>query len=295
MKYLFLKLQAQRFCEQAGEGGDPGAGAGGAAGGAGGDDAAKAAADAAAKAAADAAAAKAAAEAGKKPSDEEAKLLKEVMQKKEALQKTQADLAAAQERLKKFDGIDPEAVRAMLAERAQAEEKALEAKGDYERLKQRMAEAHAGETQSLKEQIAQLQATLAQREGAINELSIGGLFSQSQFIGQELVLTPAKARVIYGDHFELVDGKVVGYDKPKGAQNRTAIVDSMGNAVSFDEALRKIVEADPEKDAMLKSKIKPGAGSESGKVGKQAGSQKDAPVDGVSKIAAGLKGLKVIG
>ncbi|WKZ86335.1 hypothetical protein N5B55_05115 [Ralstonia pickettii] len=293
MKHLFLKLQAQRFREQAGEGGDPGAGA---AGGAGADEAAKKAAEeAAAKKAADEAAGKAGGDGGKKPSDEEAKLLKEVMQKKEALQKTQADLAAAQERLKKFDGIDPEAVRAMLAERAQAEEKALEAKGDYERLKQRMAEAHASETASLKEQIAQLQNVLSQREGAINELSIGSLFGQSQFINSELVLTPAKARVVYGDHFELVDGKVVGYDKPKGASGRTAIVDSMGNPVNFDEALRKIVEADPEKDALLKSKIKPGANSESGKVGKQANSQKDAPTDGVSKIAAGLKGLKVIG
>lgn len=287
MKHLFLKLQAMRLREQAGEHGDGGGGGGGA------DDAA-AKADAEKAAAEKAAADKAAAEAGKKPSDEEAKLLKEVMQKKEALQKTQADLTAAQERLKQFDGIDPAAVRALLAEKASAEEKALEAKGDYERLKQRMAEAHTAETQALKDQVAALQTQLTQRDGTINELSIGTLFGQSPFISQELVLTAAKARVVYGDHFDLVDGKVVGYDKPKGAAGRTAIVDSVGNPVVFDEALRKIVEADPEKDSLLKSKVKPGAGSESVKVGKQAASQQ-VPVDGISKIAAGLKGLKVIG
>lgn len=239
------------------------------------------------KAAAEKAAAEEAAKGGKTgPSDEEARLLKENMQKKEALRKKDEEIAALK---KQFEGIDPEAVRKMLAERADAEKAELEKKGDYERLKARMAEEHGKEVKTLQDQIAELQAQVSKASGTINELSIGSQFSQSQFIGEELTLTPAKARVIYADHFDLEDGKVVGYDKPRGAANRTALVDQYGTPVSFDDALRKIVDADPEKDHLLKSKIKSGAGSDSRKTTQPANKQE--PTDSVSRIAAGLKGL----
>ncbi|MCY1309996.1 hypothetical protein D9M70_601460 [compost metagenome] len=105
-------------------------------------------------------------------------------------------------------------------------------------------------------------------------------------------MTPSKARVIYGQHFDLVDGKVVGYDKPRGAANRTALVDSLGEPVQFEEALRKIVEADPDKDHLLKAKVKPGAGSGNRVTPSSAGKQ-DTKTDASSfdKIAAGLKSL----
>jgi hypothetical protein len=281
-----------------GEGGEGG-------GGSGGDDAAakaaaeaaaaKAAEEAAAKAATDEAAKKAAEEAAggsKKPSDEEARLLKENMKKKEALDKANAELKKTQDALKAFEGIDPEAVRKLLADQKSAEEKALEAKGDWDRLKGRMAEEHGKEIKTLQDQIAALTGKLNSTEGTIKDLSIGTQFSQSKFISEELTLTPAKTRVIYGDYFDVEEGKVVGYDKPRGAASRTAIVDQYGNTVDFESALRKIIEADPEKDHLLKSKMKPGAGSDSRK---PSGQQKaDVPTDGISKIASGLKGLKVL-
>mgnify|MGYP007005602043 FL=1 len=212
------------------------------------------------------------------------------MKKKEALDKTNADLAAAKEALKAFEGIDPTAVRKLLNDQKSAEEKALAAAGDWERLKARMAEEHGKEITTLQQQLAEANAKVLNTVGTINDLSVGTQFSQSKFIAEELTLTPAKARVIYGDHFDVEDGKVVGYDKPKGAQNRTAMVDQYGNPVSFEEALKKIIEADPEKDELLKSKVKPGAGSESKK---PAGNAKpDTNVDSISKIASGLKGLK---
>jgi len=291
---VFLKYMAP-------QGDDGGAGGGGSAGG---DDAAAAAA-AAAKAAADAEAAKAAADkaaadkaaadeaakGGKKPSDEEARLLKENMKKKEALDKANAELSKAQELLKAFDGVNADEVRKLLSEKKTAEEKALAAAGDWDRLKTRMAEEHGKEVKTLQEQLDALKSELNQKTSAMNDLSIGSQFSQSTFIADELTLTPAKARVIYGDHFDLVDGKVVGFDKPRGAANRTAMVDQYGSPVGFEDALKKIVEADPEKDHLLKSKMKQGAASESKK---PVGSVKtDTNIDGISKIASGLKGLKV--
>lgn len=259
-------------------------------GGGGGDDAAKKAAEEAAAAAkaAEEEAARKAAEGKTGPSDEEARLLKENMAKKEQLRKAQEEIAALK---KSVEGLDLEEVRKLVADRKTAEEKALEAKGDYERLKQRMAEEHGKEVTSLKAQLEALQGEKSKLAGTINDLTVGTQFSQSQFISGELTLTPAKARVIYGDYFEVEDGKIVGYDKPRGSANRTALVDQYGSAIGFDAALRKIVEADPEKDHLLKSKVKSGAGSDSKKASGEPA--KEVSGDSMSKIAAGLKGLKI--
>lgn len=227
----------------------------------------------------------------RKMSDEEARLLKENMKKKEQLDKANQQLKQIQDQLKAFDGIDPAAVKKMLAEQKTAEEKALEAKGDWERLKARMAEEHGKEVNTLQEQIKALSEQLGSTKGTINELTIGTQFSQSKFISDELTLTPAKARVIYGEHFDIEEGKLVAYDKPRGSANRTALVDQYGNAVGFDDALKKIIDADPEKDHLLKSKLKPGAGSDSKKP--TAPAKGDENPDSISKIAQGLKGLKL--
>ena len=246
---------------------------------------------AAEKAAAEKAAAEKAEQEGKGgtgPSDEEARLLKENMSKKEQLKKKDEELAALK---KQFEGIDPEAVRKLLAEQKSAEEQALEKKGDYERLKARMAEEHGKEVTTLKAQLEALQGEKSKLASTINDLTVGTQFGQSKFIGDELTLTPAKARVIYGDYFEVEEGKIVGYDKPRGSAGRTALVDQYGTAVGFDAALRKIVEADPEKDHLLKSKIKAGAGSDSKKASGEPA--KETSGDSMSKISAGLKGLKI--
>lgn len=226
---------------------------------------------------------------GKGVSDEEARLLKENMKRKEELRKKEEEIAALK---KRFDGIDPEAVRKLLDEQKSAETKALEAKGDYDRLKQRMAEEHVREVKTLQEQIDQLTSQLTGANSTINELTVGTQFGQSAFIAGELTLTPTKARVIYGEFFDVEGGSVVGYDKPRGAANRTALVDQYGSAIPFDQALRKIVESDPEKDHVLKAKIRPGAGSESKRSGTE-GARQETGDDSVSKIAAGLKGLKL--
>jgi hypothetical protein len=212
------------------------------------------------------------------------------MKRKEDLKTANEALTKAQAQLKAFDGIDPEAVRKLLAEQKTAEEKGLEAKGDWDRLKTRMAEEH---TRTLTEQTTKLTAAeqkLQEALNTINELSIGTLFGQSKFISDELTLTPAKAKMIYASHFDLEEGKVVGYDKPRGSAGRTAQVDAYGNPVDFETAMKKIIEADPEKDYLMKSKMKPGAGSDSKKmdVKPQAGEK-----SGLDKITAGLKDLKL--
>lgn len=225
---------------------------------------------------------------GRKPTDEEARLIKENMKRKATEKALKEELAALKQSV---EGLDLNEVRKLLAERKSAEEKQLEAKGDYERLKQRMAEEHQSTVTALNAQIAELKEALGKRESTISELTVGSQFNSSQYINGELVLTPAKARALYGAHFEIEDGKVVGYDKPRGAAGRTALVDAYGAAIPFDAAMAKIIEADPERDSLIRSKAKNGAGSGT----KPTNKAPDVPVNApaVSRISAGLKNLNL--
>jgi hypothetical protein len=269
-------------------------------GGGGGDDAAaKAAAEKAAadKAAADKAAAdKAAAEAEAARSalsDKEAALLKDVMKQKEKAEKAEKAAAEAQARLKDFEGIDPVKIRALLKEQEEAENKRLEARGEYDRLVKQMGERHTAEKSALEQQIEAAKAAAKTLSQQIADMTVGSAFTGSKFVAEDLTLTPAKARVVYGSHFEFVDGKVVGFDKPAGASERTKLVDAAGNVLSFDEALRKLVEADPDKDHLIRSKVRPGSGSNTNNKGaRQAGGDTGGKSKtSIEKIASGLKAL----
>lgn len=126
-------------------------------------------------------------------------------------------------------------------------------------------------------------------QAQIVELTVGHSFDNSGFIRDEMVLTPRKARVVYGDHFDVEDGRLVGYDKPRGTGERTKLVDGKGEPLGFEEAMRKIVEIDPDRDNLLKSKLKQGADSADKKpaVVEVALSKKPEP-KGISKIEAAL-------
>lgn len=288
------KVLARRFRDPAdGDGSKDGAG-----GGAGDEDAAKKAEAAkAAQAEADKKAAdkKAAdkdaadkAEADKKTTDREAELLKESMARKAALKDANERINEMQEQLKGWEGLDIDQVRDLIKAQKDEETRRLEAKGEFDTIKKQMVEAHEAEMKTLNDTIKDLQSQIGSRDGEIDKLSIGNTFGQSQFIADKLTLPPTKARALYGAHFERNDeGKVVGYDKPAGAPGRALLVDGSGDPLAFDLALNKIVDADPDKDSLYKSALKPGAGSKTDPKGKGADESKSVG-EGRDRIAAGI-------
>lgn len=209
---------------------------------------------------------------GGKPSDAEAKLLKEVMEKKEALKKAKEEAKAASDakaaleaKLAEYAGIDLEEIKTLAKEKADREVAELEKKGEFDRVKKQMVEAHQKELERLAAEKAtketELSEALSRQTKQITELTIGRSFSESPFIREALTLTPSKARVVYGGHFELQEGKVVAYDKPAGSTDRTMLVDGDGEPLAFEKAIEKLVEIDPDRDNLLRSKIKAGSGS----------------------------------
>lgn len=227
-----------------------------------------------------------------KPSDSEAKLIKEVMDKKTKLKAAEEKVGTLEARLAQFDGIDPEAVRALLKQQKDAETAQLEAKGEWGRLKEQMVTQHTQEVGTVKEQLSASQAEVSRLQGVIAELTVGNAFASSQFIKEDLTLPTSKVRVFYGNHFEFKDGQVVAFDKPAGAAERTMLVDAKGEPLKFEDALKKIVDGDPDRDQILKSKMKAGAGSKT--AGKEPPAQKFEEPRGISRISQALDkgGLK---
>lgn len=229
-------------------------------------------------------------------SDSDAKLLKELMAQKNRAKELAAELEGAKKRLSDFDGVDPAKARKLLADEEEAARKAAEARGEYDRLLAQMGERHQAEQAALNGRLSEAQTTVSALQKEIAELTVGSAFSGSAFVNSDLTLTATKARVIYGSHFEYKDGKVVGYDKPAGASDRTLLVSSTGEALSFDEALRALVEKDPDRDRLLRGKAKAGAGSATVTKGAKAATElaeksAESKLTGAAKIAAGLKKL----
>ena len=236
--------------------------------------------------------------AGDKPklSDADAKLLKDLMAQKTRAKTLETELMDAKKRLADFEGVDPAKARKLLADEEEAARKAAEARGEYDRLLAQMGERHQTEQAALSARLGDSQTLVATLQKDIAELTVGSAFAGSAFVTSDLTLTANKARVIYGAHFEYKDGKVVGYDKPAGASDRTLLVSSTGEALSFDEALRALVDKDPDRDRLLRGKAKPGAGSSTVTKGAKAATEladksASSKLSPAAKISAGLKAL----
>jgi hypothetical protein len=213
----------------------------------------------------------AAAELAKKLStmtDSEAKLLKENMAAKAKVAAAEAAVAEANERLKAFEGLDPKKVAELVAAAATAEaakvaaEKAALVKaGDFERLQEMMKTEHQAEVGVVKAEVTTTKTALDVALKTIDDLTVGSAFDNSKFVADELVLTPSIARNEFGTHFDVVNGQTIAFDKPRGAEGRTKLVNGSGDAISFEDAIRKLVDARSDKDKILRSGLKPGARS----------------------------------
>lgn len=215
-----------------------------------------------------------------------AELLKENMKRKEKER-------ALSEQLAQYGDIAPLRARQLLeAEQAaenarrEAEQAELERRGEFEAVKKQMIQAHQDELTERDERYAVLESENAALKSQLVEMTVGASFSNSTFLRDKVLMTPAKARVVYGSHFEVgEDGSVVGYDKPAGHKDRAVLVDGEGNTLPFESAIERIVRSDPEADAVMRSEAKQGAGSSS-KATHKVVQQK--PKSTMDKLTSGL-------
>lgn len=249
------------------------------------DAAAKAAADAAAAAAKELADKAADKKDGEKLSDAEHKLLADVMKHKKTAKELKEQLdsvAPLAKAIEDLGGLDK--LRALAEAQVAAEKDKLEKAGEFDRLKTMIVEENQKKIKEIQDEVAAKETALSNAQRTIDDLTIGVAFGASEVIN-DLVLTVAKTRQIYGGHFETENGVVVGYDKPKGSAQRTKLVDGSGEPLSFDAALKKLVDTDPDRDRLMKSKIISGNGS---KTTDDKTTVKAGELVGTSRIAAAL-------
>lgn len=222
--------------------------------------------------------------------EEKAELLREVMDKKSKLKEAQAEAKEAREKLALFGDVDPEKVKKLLQAEADAEKASLEAKGEFDRVKEMMASEHSNQMSAKEEELQALRDEDARKAKLIDDLTVGSAFGNSRYISEDLILSPNKARQLYGDRFGVQDGQTVAYDKPRNEKDRIVMVDANGAPLSFDAAMKKIVDADPDKDTIIKTKMSPGSKSKTVTPPAKTGGKKD-DLYGASRIAASLRGL----
>lgn len=186
--------------------------------------------------------------------DTEARLLKSAMKLKTQLKDAQAQLA-------KFDGVDADQLKALLAKadtaetaRQAAEDDKLAASGEYSKVRARLEQEHAAT-------VADLKAQISDNSTAVARIAIGAAFTHSRFISENTIYSQAQALRLYADHFDVTpDGSVVGYDAPRGAATRTKWIDGHGADMPFDTALKRIIQSDGNA-ALRENPVTPGNSS----------------------------------
>ncbi|MEG0062973.1 MAG: hypothetical protein RR740_00070 [Pseudomonas sp.] len=227
---------------------------------------------------------------GNKPSDAEAKLLKEVMALKEKQRIADAELKAFKDAAGESK---PEDLKALIEAKKEADRLALEKRGEYDRILEQVKTEHAKEITTLKDQLAAQELLLSQKDDNLVELTVGRAFSDSAFIREKSVLPASIARTQFGVYVDIVDGAAVVYDKPRGSAERTPLVGADGKAKSFEDGIAALYAAHPEHAALIKAQGKPGAGSQNADLGGKKPDDKSKDVGiGVSRIAAGLNAKK---
>lgn len=217
--------------------------------------------------------------------DEAAKLLKDVMKHKDRAKALESELTS----LKGVLGdLKPEDVAKLVSQQKEQERLALEKRGEYDRIIEQVRQEHTREKGTLSEQIEALRAELNAKDQKIEEMTVGRSFSESTFIREKSKLPPSIARKEFGSHVDLVDGQVVVFDKPRGAAERTPLVDATGNYKAFEEAIAQLYAAHPDAKDLLKAQGKPGSGSSNIDTGTKKVETPKPQAAGVHRIADAL-------
>jgi hypothetical protein len=239
---------------------------------------------------------------GKTPSDSDAlkadlaKVTKESMKRKQRLKELEqesVDAKASLEAIKASLGeLTPEEIAEIVASKKEAETKDLEKKGEYDRILERMREENKTKVGEKDTEITSLRAQLQKATADIEELTVGRQFGESEFLQKKSAIPMSMARKEFGSHFEMVDGEMTAFDKPRGAENRTPLVDENGVAKPFNLAIKELFERHADAKSIIKVSMKPGTGTlpDTDKAG--ASTSGDEPLRGQSRILGALAGKK---
>ena len=155
------------------------------------------------------------------------------------------------EKVKAFEGLDPEKARKALELASNLDQSKLIDAGKIEEIKQAAIKSVEDKYKPISEKAEALERELYAEK-------VGGQFARSKFINEKLILPADMAQAAFGRHFEIKDGKVLAKD----ANGNLIYSDKdPGSPADFDEAMEKIVSGYAGRDKILKGTGHNGSGA----------------------------------
>lgn len=160
----------------------------------------------------------------------------------------------AEQKLAAFGDLDPEAARDAIAKMGDVKAGKLIEQGKLDEVKAALNKDW--ETKLTAEKTAR-----EKLEAELRAEKIGGSFSRSKFLADNLIIPSDIAEATFGRHFKVEDGQVRAYD---ANGNMLYSPSKPGEAASFDEAFEMVVNSYPNKASILKATQKGGSGAQGG-------------------------------
>lgn len=154
--------------------------------------------------------------------------------------------------LKDYEGIDAKIAREAIDKLKKIDAKQLIDAGKVDEVKEQIKSEYEKQLQEKDGLTKQLQSRL-------DDMQINSLFSQSDFVRNNIAVPQDMFEATFRNNFKIEDGKIVAYDK---SGNRLMSKKNVGEFASGDEALQLLVEAHPQKDTILKADVGSGSGSD---------------------------------
>ena len=162
------------------------------------------------------------------------------------------DKEAAETKLKAFEGLDPTDARKAIETTKNIDAGKLIEAGKVDELKATLL-ADANKRIADAEKARDEAMTTAKND------KLAAAFASSGFIRDKLTLTPDLIQTMFGNRFDVRDGKVVAID---GAGNPITSQKNFGELASFDEAIGAIIDGHPSKANLLKGANNSGTGGD---------------------------------
>lgn len=161
----------------------------------------------------------------------------------------------AERKLQNFEGIDdPAAAKKALDTLKNLDDKKLVDAGEVEKLK---SDLNKGWEEKLQ---AEREAREAAEQGLHGE-KLTNRFANSKFIKDSLIVPPDVAKAVFGNRFQVKDGKIVALGEDGQPLPSKA---NPGEPADFDEGLKMMVERYPHRDSIMKADQLPGGGAQPG-------------------------------
>jgi len=160
---------------------------------------------------------------------------------------------AAETKLQAFKDLDPELARKAMDTVKNIDAKKLIDAGEVEKVREAVKAEFTA-------QLSEKDKAIAERDGKIENMEIGGIFKGSTFLREKVALPLDMVESYFKSNFKLDGGKPTAYYKD-GNPVMSKEPGNIGNPATPDEALRLLIEAHPQKDMLLKADDGNGTGN----------------------------------